>query len=48
MYVGRVEFADLFEHCRMDNEFESEELPLNAMKTSWYIPISLPTLFGNE
>lgn len=26
MYVVRVEFADCFEHCRMDNEFESEEL----------------------
>ena len=26
MYVGQVDFADRFEHCRMDNEFESEEL----------------------
>lgn len=26
MYADRVEFADLFEHCRMDNDFEPEEL----------------------
>lgn len=26
MYVDRVEFDDLFERCRMDDDFESEQL----------------------
>lgn len=56
MYAGRLEFADLFEHCRMDSESESKEFfqefkcSLNALKAFWYIPtcISLLTLDRNE
>lgn len=39
MYAGRLEFADLFEHCRMDSESESKEFfqefkcSLSALKT---------------